>query len=277
MSRSRAGVANPDPQAGVSTAPRVSDRAWAGFLKFCRLRLGIKPVVDYIQSRQRLLGIADLPVRTIFDVGANVGRKARQYRRLFPDAMVYCFEPVPACYQRLDKWARRQDGKVRAFAMALGNAVGGTPFYWNTQHSGGSSVIPPVAGHVLTAGETEGSTPSQRGPVYVELTVPMERLDDVATRLPIEDEILVKIDVEGHDLDVIRGGSALLRRASAVIVEIALHEAPVDGADFFDFARTLQELGYMYRGNLAGSYVDGIPRLVDAVFIKPSTARRKAA
>lgn len=262
---------------GMRTAKirTAADGPWAGLLKFCRLKLGMKPVIDYIQSRQRLLGIADLPIRTVFDVGANVGRKARHYRRLFPDATIYCFEPVPACYQRLEAWARRQDGKVRTFALALSDHAGETAFYWNTRHSGGSSLLAPPRA-CRSACDTHGVHESASWGNHVELTVRVERLDDVANSLPIQDEVLVKIDVEGCDLDVIRGGRNMIGLASAVIVEIALHEAPVDGPNFFDFARTLQELGYMYRGNLAGSYVDGIPRLVDAVFIKPP-ARRQAA
>ena len=47
-------------------------------LKFVRIRLGLKPLIDYAQARSRLIGVAELPIRTVFDIGANVGKKARQ-------------------------------------------------------------------------------------------------------------------------------------------------------------------------------------------------------
>ncbi len=244
----------------------ILDRYRAKLVKFCRLRLGLKPIIDYAQSRSKLIGIGELPIRTVFDVGANVGRKSRHYRRLFPDAVIYCFEPLPVCCRRLEKWARRQDGKVKVLNLALGDGSGQTTIHWNVKHPGGSSLLAP------------GGLPRARSESQiVELPVRIERLDAVAAGLDIEDEIFVKIDVEGSDMDVIRGGTELIRRASAVIVEIPLFESPGDRPGFAEFVATLTGLGYMYRGNLSHAYVGGVARAVDAVFIKPPEARRAAA
>ena len=231
-------------------------------IKFCRLRLGAKPIVDYAQSRRKLLGITELDVRTVFDVGANIGKKARHYRKLFPEARIYCFEPVPATFEKLNRWARQQGGAVEAFNMALGSQPGTTHIHWNQLHSGGSTVLSPLA---------------DREHEYVSLPVRMETLDSMARQLDVEDEIFVKIDVEGFDMEVIRGGMNLLARASAVIIEIALEEQPSGGPQFRDFINALDRLGYLYRGNLSHGYVDGIPRLADAVFIKPRMDLRAAA
>ncbi len=231
-------------------------------IKFCRLRLGAKPIVDYAQSRRKLLGVTDLAIRTVFDVGANVGKKARHYRKLFPEARIYCFEPVPATFEKLNRWARQQQGAVEAFNLALGSRSGDTQIHWNRVHSGGSTVLAPMA---------------ERRHEYESLSVRMETLDSVARRLDVDDEIFVKIDVEGFDMEVIRGGPGLLARASAVIIEIALGDRPSEGPQFRDFVNELDRLGYLYRGNLSHGYVDGIPRLADAVFIKPRLALRAAA
>ncbi len=231
-------------------------------IKFCRLRLGAKPIVDYAQSRRKLLGVAELPIRTVFDVGANVGKKARHYRKLFPEARIYCFEPVAATFAKLDRWARRQQGRVEAFNLALGSEPGDAQIHWNRVHSGGSTVLAPA---------------SARQHEYQAMPVRMETLDGVAGELPLDDAIFVKIDVEGFDMEVIRGGRGLLSRAAAVVVEIALEERPSGGPQFRDFVNEFDRLGYLYRGNLSHGYVDGIPRLADAVFIKPASAPAPAA
>ena len=231
-------------------------------LKFCRLNLGMKPLIDYAQSRQSLMGISDLPIRTIFDVGANIGKKARQYHKLFPEASIHCFEPVPSTFARLHAWARRQEGQVRAYQLALGSKPGLATMYCNETHSGGSSLsrtIPPAGEH------------------YVVKRVRVETLDSVAARVPLCDQIFVKIDVEGFDMEVVKGGTSLLRRAAAVIIEIAIPESPDGSPGFREFVNTMTELGYMYRGNLAHGFVGGVARLADAVFIKPPEARRAAA
>ena len=229
-----------------------------GFVKFCRLRLGMKPLIDYIQRHNRLLGVRDLPIRTVFDVGANVGKKSRIYRRTFPDATIYCFEPAPQPYRKLSAWADSQRGKVQTFNLALGKAPGTSVLNYNLNHSGGSTLRAP-GNH-----GGEATTP---------IEVPVETLDRMAARLDVQDEILVKIDVEGLDLDVILGGMELLRRASAVIVEIALPTEPVEGPTFPNFLQVLGELGYLYRGNLTCAYQSGIALNADAVFIKPPALR----
>lgn len=232
-------------------------------VRFCRLRLGLKPVFDYVEARTSLLGLRRRPIRTVFDIGANVGKKARLYRKLFPQAMIYCFEPVPACYQQLSQWASGQQGKVRTFNMALAAEPGEMEMQWNVSHPGGST---------LMAASNKGRED------YVAIRVKVDTLDAVSAGLDCRDDILVKIDVEGFDLEVIRGGRRLLERASAAIVEIGVHETQSkERPAFIEFVRALDELGLSYRGNLSCAWVEGIPHLVDAVFSRPATAEKIAA
>ena len=43
----------------------------------------------------RLAEYYDIPIETIFDVGANIGITACELNDLFPKALIYAFEPVP--------------------------------------------------------------------------------------------------------------------------------------------------------------------------------------
>ena len=228
--------------------------------KFLRLRLGLKPVFDYAESRARLIGVRDLPIKTVFDIGGNVGKMARTYRRMFPDAMIYSIEPVPANYEKLSRWAETQAGKVKTFNLALGRAPGETHMWWNQAHPGGSSLVP-------------SRFQTQHG---AEIPIKVETLDRLAAGLELRDEILVKIDTEGYDLEVIHGGTELLRRGSVVIIEIMLVEAPGEQPDFGQFMKVLGEMGYMFRGCLGFGYVEGVPLGCDAVFVKQPALRRRA-
>lgn len=99
--------------------------------------------------------------------------------------------------------------------------------------------------------------------------VPVRRLDDIAAELPIEDGILVKIDVEGMEADVIRGGLTLLGRAEACIVEVTLDHRFGNNDDFLTVLRLLEESGLSYGGNLTQSpHPDGDVRYVDALFMR---------
>ena len=230
-------------------------------IKFCRLNLGLKPVVDYAQSRSKLMGITDLPIRTVFDIGSNEGKKAKQYSKLFPEASVYCLEPVPQTFAKLESWAKRQGDRVQAFNLAIGSARGFATMHSNQTHSGGSSLI------------------GRRSPgeSYLEIPVRVETLDALADRLNVQDQIFVKIDTEGFDMEVVKGGQQLLRRAHAVTIEIAISNAPDGRPGFREFIDTMHALGYMYRGNLAHGFVNGVAHLADAVFMRPAAEAFRAA
>ena len=49
--------------------------------------------------------------------------------------------------------------------------------------------------------------------------VPVERLDDIIS-LPLDNNTILKIDVEGHELDVLRGSNILLDSCNMVILEL---------------------------------------------------------
>ena len=88
--------------------------------------------------------------------------------------------------------------------------------------------------------------------------------------------LYVKIDTEGYDLEVVRGGTELLRRASVVIIEILLVDAPGENPDFGQFMRVLEPLGFMFRGMAGVGWDHGVPIGCDAVFIKQPGLRRAA-
>ena len=99
------------------------------FFRFLHKGLGLKNLADYIEQRQKLLGLTNLDIRTVIDVGANKGRAARRFRRLFPGSRVYCVEPIPRLCRRLEQWAETQGGAVRVFELALARAPSEQPLY----------------------------------------------------------------------------------------------------------------------------------------------------
>ncbi|MFM2296153.1 MAG: hypothetical protein RLZZ350_2566 [Verrucomicrobiota bacterium] len=225
--------------------------------KFLRLRLGLKPVFDYVEIRTRLAGVRALPIGTVFDVGANVGKMARSYRKLFPAAQIYSFEPVPATYEKLAAYAATQNGAVKTFNVAVGSAPGQTTMWWNREHSGGSS----LARSTFNEGAGE------------KISIAVETLDRLAATLELRGEILVKIDTEGYDLEVIRGGKELLGQATVVIVEVLFADDLGAPPHLGQFTQELGELGFMFRGFLGVGVVDGVPLGGDAIFIKRKSLR----
>ena len=96
----------------------------------------------------------------------------------------------------------------------------------------------------------------------------MQTLDAVAAKLELEDNLFVKIDVQGFECEVIKGGQATLRRAKIVIVETTFRPIYEGQPLFGDVYSALVELGFRYAGSdgRLDSPVDGAPIQEDSVF-----------
>ena len=233
------------------------------FFRFLHKGLGLKNLADYIEQRQKLLGLTNLDIRTVIDVGANKGRAARRFRRLFPRARVYCVEPIPRLCRRLEQWAETQGEAVRVFELALSRTPSEQPLYVHRHSDILSTLAAPAPGEASE---------------YEPVPVRVETLDRLAADLSLRPDVLVKLDTEGLDLEVIRGGEKTLRRATAVIVEAAFYPNPAgDRAPTFeDIAGALRDLGYVYRGNVRLGCRHGTPMLADVLFARREAAERMA-
>jgi FkbM family methyltransferase len=203
--------------------------------------------------------LRDLGVRTALDIGANTGQFARELRALYPSAMVYSFEPLPDCFAELTH-AFRGDPRFRAFNVALGDAPGEVTMH-RSAYAPSSSLLAMGEGHKRAFPHTAKEQPQ---------TVRVERLDDLAEGLTLEDPLLVKMDVQGFEDRVLAGGRAVLSRAAVVLTELSV-EPLYEGQVLFDgLYRALVELGFRYRGNLnqLHSPEDGRVLQVDGIFTR---------
>jgi len=209
----------------------------------------------------KLLGLDQRKIRTVFDVGAFDGDTARIFRRVFPSATIHCFEPAPEEFGRLARWAAGQS-RVTCEQSGLGNTEGTATLFVYPESPWVSSMRA-GASHWNASGQSRG------GSVPRAVTVPVRRLDDVAAEMPLDDGILAKIDVEGAEADVIRGGMKLLSRAEALVVEVTVEHRFDDTNDFLTIATLLDQTGLVYAGNLMQSPLpDGTVRYVDALFMR---------
>ena len=70
------------------------------------------------------------PRPVIFDVGANVGYTVTKYRRLFPDAKIYAFEPFPDFFRAL-KRSFSKDNNTTLSELALSDHSGQAVLFSN--------------------------------------------------------------------------------------------------------------------------------------------------
>jgi len=213
--------------------------------------------------KHSLLGLRDLPVKTIIDVGANKGQFAREIYRFFPDATLYCFEPLSDPFKQLSEWANQQNGRVKVLNMALGNDEGAVEMMEHMDHNTSSSLLQTTDVCKEVYPFTERQSPVSVGLTTLDLAV--ANLSE-----PIIPDIIIKLDVQGYEDRVIRGGFDTFRKAKACILEVSFDRLYENQATFKDVLLLLDELGYSYIGNLEQNYAEnGHVIFIDAVFAKP--------
>jgi FkbM family methyltransferase len=173
-------------------------------------------------------------VDTVFDVGAYVGEFAALVHNLFPTARVWCFEPFPESYERIRKQFADADWLV-AHNVGLSERSGTAELIVGPDRKTNSLVSP-----VITNGKFEADLPR--------MAVPLETLSGCAGELlrPGDRLSIVKIDTEGNDLRVLRGGEDLLRDGSieALHVEVMFIEHFKGAPGFVEISSYLQQFGY---------------------------------
>lgn len=225
-------------------------------------QIGLDIVRISKSPKHTFLGLRNLPIRSIIDVGANKGQFAKTISRVFPEANIYCFEPLPTPFRELSKWAERQNERVSVFNIAIGDRIGTVEMFNHLNHNPSSSLL-------KSTKICEGLYPltKKQIPISVKLTT----LDEVMCKLSraVAPDILIKIDVQGYEDRVIRGGAEAFRRARACILEVCLDKLYENQANFIDILLLLYDLGFHYTGNLEQIYADdGHVIFIDTAFTK---------
>jgi FkbM family methyltransferase len=169
-----------------------------------------------------------------FDVGANLGFFALlASRRVGLTGEVHAFEPAPEQFGQLRRNIELNRAvNVRLNNCALADSPGLRAFYLSAGWNRGTHSF--------------GSTPERRSSIQVTC----ETFDDYVTRRGLHHVDVVKIDVEGAELLVLRGARACIRSQppSLMIVEAAQAHAQSLGYSTIDLKAYLAENGYeIYR------------------------------
>lgn len=155
----------------------------------------------------------DLEAKWILDVGANYGHVTIAGLTTYANSKAICFEPVKDTFQQLQTNLAPYGGRVVFYNQALSDTNGTANINITSTH-GASSIEAQSAFHMAF-------NPHVREIRQEEIE--LVRLDDVALNFPTDYIDILKIDVEGHELNVLKGGAGFISsRVDTIIIEIAL-------------------------------------------------------
>lgn len=199
----------------LSGMPTIAEGEAAGLKIFSR---GADP--DFAR------GTYELPVQetiashlsagdVFYDIGANIGFFSLiAARRVGPDGQVYAYEPVPRNASAIER-SRDANGLgwLHVFADAVGSRTGHAELLL-ARHLGGATLA------------TVSMPPDMNGRLEVRMTTIDASIAEHGLRPPS----LVKVDVEGAEMDVFRGMVATLNTHRPKII-CEIDDATKAGAD----------------------------------------------
>jgi len=143
---------------------------------------------------------AGIEPEVIMDIGANIGQSAYEFYFTWPSVKVYCFEPVKTTFGELSSNTDSLEN-VSCHRVAIGNQEGEATIHVHDQ-SGMSSL------------SVEEGSRTER--------VPVTTLDRIADQMGIDQIDLLKVDVEGHEMNVLKGANKMLSQGNinSVLVEV---------------------------------------------------------
>lgn len=186
--------------------------------------------------------------RVIMDIGACEGEDSIRFTRLYPQAKVFAFEPLPSNQTLVRANLARYDAKrVELVPLALSNQQGEATFHV-------SSGRPPdlFAGKDWNYGNKSSSllAPAGDGKIHgwVEfkeaITVPTGTLDQFCAERGIDRIDFIQMDVQGAELLVLAGAERMLPHLTAIWLEVSSRKIYQDQVLDHEITRFLRARGF---------------------------------
>jgi FkbM family methyltransferase len=159
--------------------------------------------IEVKQTYSTFLASDDRP-DVFFDVGANYGTHSILFRSA--DVYVIAFEPNPTCFEFCRQVCRLNGFSVPRWEnVALGSHIADVDLIYPERDTWLGSTSPGVRDMVSSAGET------------VRVRVPQRPLDDYYDEAAVK-KLLIKIDVEGSEMEVLLGASRILKDIRPAVI-----------------------------------------------------------
>ena len=188
---------------------------------------------DFTYDIQRFLGKKELSI--IFDVGANVGGYSKRFNKYFKNADIFAFEPINTTYEILNQ-NLCGNNKIKSFNLGLGEKIG--ELFVNLVDDSEKNSF-----KNKSIDNTEGGNCQK---------VDLDTLDNFCDSCSINFIDLLKLDVEGYEINVLKGAKKFLENNK---INFIYSEVSFNSSDSYKVLHSeLYEMLKGYGFNLCGFY-----------------------
>jgi FkbM family methyltransferase len=196
-------------------------------------------------NKQRLLEVIGsyIPKNpVIIEAGAFNGNDTKKLSLYWPKGIIHTFEPVPEIFILLEENTITLPN-VRRYQLALSNATGSALFYISEKPS--SPHKPFQAGSLHKPNERLIFSDIQYNKT---ITVPTITIDAWAQKEGIDTIDLLWLDMQGHELEVLKSAMHILTCVKAIYTEVSFGKAYINQSTYEDIKLWLMQQGFVEVG-----------------------------
>jgi len=215
-----------------------------------RFGLAIHPFSGTLDG-QLVKVIEKYKIENFVDIGAHEGEWSRRLKRIDVPMRLFAIEPSSKCCELLQKSGNYEI----TLNFALGQEIGKGKLY--------------AAGSVFASLREDLKSKRQTFDV-----VEINTLDNVARRLIRIDwtKTMLKIDVQGGEIDVLKGATKILGDVAVILIECGLNPRYKDGSKLTEVSKFLEKFGFSIAAISTDRFsIDGTEDC-DVIFVR-STSR----
>jgi FkbM family methyltransferase len=190
----------------------------------------------------------------IVEAGAYTGDQALYAVKVWPHCRrVVAFEPNPKAFEQLEKRVAALS-QVEVYNLALNSYKGKAPFYLNLANERESSLLP-------------------LSEEMAEMEVPCVVLDDFCREHQIEHIDILRLELEGLELQVLEGAQNILKNTHILILSSFFYPYRVNMVNYFPLKDFLTKsnfvpLAHWYIAGERGTAVYVSKEMYDAYFVR---------
>ena len=148
--------------------------------------------------------LKNLNIKTIFDVGANIGESENYFSKSFPYSNIYCFEPIPSSFNRLKRNIKGTNSSCFNFGFGEVASLQEIFTYENPNLSSYNSINASFFDNEIKIKEQ----------------IEIKTISTFCSENNINHIDLLKIDTEGFDLKVLLGAKEMLENGKISIIQV---------------------------------------------------------
>ncbi|HLN55267.1 MAG TPA: FkbM family methyltransferase [Bacteroidales bacterium] len=197
----------------------------------------------------------------IVDIGGGIGASVILYRKYFPENHIIAFEPITENYNAIKSRIKDLEN-IEVVNKALGNENSFIPM--NIANRITSSSLLPLSADPGSEAFSEKNLGKSR-----DENIEVVRLDDFLLTNP-RDIGIMKIDVQGYEMNVLKGAEKTLERTKVIVLEANNHEGYSGAPKYYETDEFLRNHNFTLYDILPSIFEKGKLKEWDVIYLNKS-------